>query len=228
MSEPKSLQELPNLAGFSLVQLEKFAAHSGVKNFARGEIIFDQDTEGRYVYLLTSGVVSASYISPERQTLVQLLAPGEFFGLDSLIAETRHRFRCEAFEDCKISFIKPQLFVEIFFGASYEDFLPGYRAALAPGYSAYVHCIQGIGLDLRRRLALELLNLADHFGAPDPDGTSIGLNLSHELIASIVGASRQQVTEYLNDFDREGAICRKGRRIIIDADRLRKVLEYLT
>jgi CRP-like cAMP-binding protein len=78
---------------------------------------------------------------------------------------------------------------------------------------------------LRRRLALELLTLADRFGNSDPRGVSIALNISHEDLAGIVGASRQQVTEYLNNFDREHIISRDGRRIIINVKNLRKVLD---
>ena len=44
-------------------------------------------------------------------------------------------------------------------------------------------------------------------------------------VASIVGASRQQVTEYLNEFDREKIILREGRRIIINPKSLRKIIE---
>jgi DNA-binding GntR family transcriptional regulator len=53
----------------------------------------------------------------------------------------------------------------------------------------------------------------------------ISLNISHEVLAGIVGASRQQVTEYLNSFDREKIICREGRRIIVNVERLGKTLE---
>ena len=91
----------------------------------------------------------------------------------------------------------------------------------------YVHCVKGIGLDLRRRLALRLLNLADRFSATDPRGICLTLNISHEVLAGIVGASRQQVTEYLNDFDREKIIFRDGRRIIVNMERLGKILEGL-
>ena len=40
-----------------------------------------------------------------------------------------------------------------------------------------------------------------------------------------VGASRQQVTEYLNEFDRGKIILREGRRIIVNPKNLRKVIE---
>ena len=90
---------------------------------------------------------------------------------------------------------------------------------------SYIHCIRGIGLDVRRRIALELSNLAEHFGSADSRGTLITLAISHETLASIVGASRQQVTEYLNEFDRGKIILREGRRIIVNPKNLRKVIE---
>jgi CRP-like cAMP-binding protein len=222
----KDLQKLKNLSAFSPMQLEKLASNLSIKTFGKNEIVFDQDQEARFIYLLLSGVVRVSYInSHERQTIVRLLPAGEFFGMDSLNPQAHHAFRCEAFDDCSIGSIKPQTFVEIFLATPYDNFLRWYSATLHPGRNAYVHCIKGIGLDLRRRLALELLNLADRFGTTDPRGISIGLNISHEVLAGIVGASRQQVTEYLNNFDREKIIVREGRRIIVNIERLGKILE---
>lgn len=223
--DANALQQLGNLGGFLPGQLEKLAAHCTVKAFEKAEIIFDQEEGAKVLYLLLSGIASISYINNQkRETIVRLLAPGEFFGLDSLTSQARHPFRCEAFEDCTVGLIRPRAFVEILLGASYEPFLRWYSAAIDPGNYSYVHCIKGIGLDLRRRLALELLNLADRFGTPHARGISIALNLSHEVLANIVGASRQQVTEYLNKFDHDKVIFRDGRRIIIDAEKLRKIL----
>jgi CRP-like cAMP-binding protein len=222
----KDLQQLKNLSAFSPTQLEKLASNLSIKTFSKNDIIFDQDQEAKFIYVLLSGVVRVSYInSHERQTIVRLLPAGEFFGMDSLIPQAHHAFRCEAFDDCNIGSIKPQTFVEIFLATPYDNFLRWYSATIHPGRNAYVHCIRGIGLDLRRRLALELLNLADRFGTTDPRGISIGLNISHEVLAAIVGASRQQVTEYLNTFDRERIIFRQGRRIIVNLERLGKILE---
>jgi CRP-like cAMP-binding protein len=222
----KNLQRFKNLDRVSPERLEKLAHHCTVRTFEKSEIIFDQDEHARWVYLLLSGVVSVSHSNiNERQTVVSLLSAGEFFGLDSLIPHRRHPFRCEAFGDCTLGLIKPQAFVESLLGIDYQTFLPWYVAALDPGHGRYIHCIKGIDLDLRKRIAVELLDLADRFGTTDPQGVLIALNLSHELIASIVGGSRQQVTEYLNEFDRAEMISRQGRRIIVDTDKLRKVLE---
>jgi CRP-like cAMP-binding protein len=76
-------------------------------------------------------------------------------------------------------------------------------------------------------LPSSFLNLGERFGAANPRGISIELNLSHELLAGLVGASRQHVTEYLNEFNRDRMIFRDGRRIIIDPEKLQKFLKVV-
>jgi CRP/FNR family transcriptional regulator len=222
----QALQQLKDLSSYPLPQLEKLAANLSIRQFKKNKMIFDQDEETKLVYLLLSGVVKFSYLnSHEKQTIVSLHPAGELFGLDSLIPKMCHPFRCEAFENCTVAAITPQILIEILLGVSYESFLRWHTATMDAGRKIYVHCIKGIGLDLRKRLALELMNLADHFGTTNVRGIVIDLNISHEVLAGIVGASRQQVTEHLNRFDREKCISRDGRRIIINAQKLRRIIE---
>lgn len=223
--DAKVLKQFNNLSRLSASQLDEIARNLTVRTFKKDEIVFGQDEQAKLVYLLFSGVARVSYNGHERQTIVSLLPPGEFFGLDSLMPDSCHAFRCDAFETSTIGSIKPKVFVETLLGTSYENFLPGFATTLNLNRQSYVHCIRGIGLDVRRRIALELSNLADHFGSANSRGTLITLAISHETLANIVGASRQQVTEYLNEFDREKIIFREGRRIIVNPKNLRKVIE---
>jgi CRP/FNR family transcriptional regulator len=224
--DAKTLQQLKNLAGFSATDLKKLADNLSVQTAAKNEIVFDQGDDAKLVYLLLSGVAKLAYLGDhEKETIVSLLPAGKFFGLDSFVPQSHCTVRCEAFEDCIIGSIKPETLIELFSVASYQDFLSVYVAVFQPSRCAYIHCVAGIGVDVRRRLAMELLNLADPFGAADPRGISLALNLSHELLASLVGASRQQVTEYLNEFDHDRIIFRDGRRIVIDPEKLRKILK---
>ena len=223
--DTKDLKQLKNLYRLSTAQLDRLARNLTVKIFQKGEIVYDQDECAALIYLDISGVVRLTYHAYERQTIVNLIPPGVFFGLDSLVPETQHAFRCDAFETSTIGSIKPQVFVETLLGTSYENFLPGFATTLHLNRQSYIHCIRGIGLDVRRRIALELSSLADHFGSADTRGTLITLAISHETLASIVGASRQQVTEYLNEFDREKVILREGRRLIINPKKLRQLIE---
>ena len=222
--DAKVLTQLKNLSSLPADQLDSLARNLSVRTFKANESVFAQGEKAKFVYLLIAGVVTTSYSSCEQQTIVSILSSGHFFGFDSLVPESRHPFRCNAFESATIGSIKPGRFVEIMLGTAYENFLPGFAATLQGDRASYVHCIRGIALDLRRRIALELMNLADHFGSADARGTMISLAISHQTLAEIVGASRQQVTEYLNEFDREELILREGRRIIVNSKRLRKVI----
>ncbi|HWP60115.1 MAG TPA: Crp/Fnr family transcriptional regulator [Candidatus Acidoferrales bacterium] len=222
----KSLQQLKDLARFPLSQLERLAAALTVRQLRKNEIVFDQDEPARLIYLLLSGVVRVSYLNThEKQTIVSLLPKGEFFGLDSLMPDARHPFRCDAFENCTVGSIRPQAFIEILLGVPFAAFLRWYSATMHSGRQMYIHCIKGIGLGVRKRLALELTNLAARFGTSDARGILIALDISHEALAGIVGASRQQVTAHLNEFDREKIIFRDRRRIIINPQKLRRVIE---
>jgi CRP/FNR family transcriptional regulator len=226
--DPKILKQLPNLAGFSPNQLKKLADNLSVETVAKNQIVFDQGDNANLVYLLLSGVAKLSYLGDhERETIVSLVPAGRFFGLDSLVPHSRRALRCEAFEEGTIGSIKPKALIELFSVTSYEAFIRGYVAVFHPSRSAYIHCIAGIGVDVRRRLAMELLNMADRFGAADPRGVAITLNLSHELLASLIGASRQQVTQYLNEFDHDRIIFRDGRRIILDTEKVREIFKMV-
>lgn len=224
--DARTLRQLKPLALFSLSQLQKLADNLSLRHLKKNQIVFDQDEEAKLVYLLISGVVRCAYLnSAQRQTIVGLIPPGDFFGLDAFTPKTRHPFRCDAFETSLVGAVRPDILVETLLGVSSESFIPWYNATFDSGRKMYIHCVKGLGLDVRKRLALELIHLAERFGIPDARGVVITLRISHEVLAGLVGASRQQVTEHLNEFDREKVIVRDGRRIIISLPKLRRIVE---
>ncbi|MGH7766730.1 MAG: Crp/Fnr family transcriptional regulator [Candidatus Binatia bacterium] len=224
--DARALKQLKTLASFSLPQLKKLAGNLSIRHLKKNQIIFDQDEEAKLVYLLISGVVRCSHLnSDQKQIIVSLISPGEFFGFDAFAPRTRHPFRCDAFEASVVGAIKPATLTEALMGVSGGVFFPWYGATMHSGRMMYVHCIKGMGLDVRKRLALELMNLAERFGIADARGVVILLRISHEVLAGLVGASRQQVTEHLNELDRDKAIARDGRRIIVNINKLRNIVE---
>lgn len=88
-----------------------------------------------------------------------------------------------------------------------------------------LRCVRGMGLSLRKRLALELLELTAWFGVQDSRGTILSIKPTHEDLANSVGASRQKVSETLADFEREHVFTRDARRLIINPHRLREIVE---
>ncbi|HWO43587.1 MAG TPA: cyclic nucleotide-binding domain-containing protein, partial [Candidatus Eisenbacteria bacterium] len=69
----KLLKQFNDLASFPVERLDELATKFSVRQLKKGEILFDQDEEARFVYLLLSGVVQLAYFSSCGQTVVSLL-----------------------------------------------------------------------------------------------------------------------------------------------------------
>ena len=68
------------------------------------------------------------------------------------------------------------------------------------------------------RLLHLLWQLADRWGRVTPQGVSIPLRLTHELLADLVAAQRPSVTLSLQQLERQGEITREGGRLMLIGD----------
>jgi len=134
-------------------------------------------------------------------------------------------FRCDALTDCTFSSFAPDLFVETMLGIPLTDLSLLLEATVGKWWMMLLRYANSIGTGLRERLAAALLELAAKFGASDDRGVIITVNLTHADLADLVGASRQRTTSQLAEFEREQALIRDGRRLIIDADKLQRITE---
>ena len=73
----------------------------------------------------------------------------------------------------------------------------------------------------RERLIHLLLELLEQYGRSTSDGIELGIKLSHQDLASIIGSTRETVTVILGELQSEGLV-RTGRRKVVvrDVDRL--------
>ena len=75
--------------------------------------------------------------------------------------------------------------------------------------------------DVPGRVAKQLLDLADKFGQPGPDGVLVHHDLTQEELAQLVGASRETVNKALADFTQRGWVEVDQRQVLlIDMERL--------
>ena len=69
----------------------------------------------------------------------------------------------------------------------------------------------------RQRLIHLLLELIEQYGRQTTDGVQLGIKLSHQDLASIIGSTRETVTVILGELQAEGLL-RLGRRKIVVRD----------
>ena len=60
--------------------------------------------------------------------------------------------------------------------------------------------------------------LTDRFGEDDRKGRIIGLQLTHQEIADLIGSTRVTVTRIINDLEKIGVLSRKGRKLLFLAE----------
>ncbi|MGH7925436.1 MAG: Crp/Fnr family transcriptional regulator [Candidatus Binatus sp.] len=218
--DSKSLTRLKSLSWMRAEQTARLAAASVPLKVRREGAIFEEGEASSHVYILLSGVAKLCYVNRDQRVLVGFVGPGEVFGLSSLLPQTTRPFRCEAYSDCIVAVVKPEIFVDTVLGVPLERLSIVLDATVGRWWGMLVRYANFVGLGLRERLAGALLELAEKFGVRDSRGTLLTIKLTHADLAELVGASRQRTTEQLNDFEREGVITREGRRLIIVPEKL--------
>ena len=205
-------------------QLEQLLSHLALQHVERQTPLFSEGEASKSLYLLIAGAVKLSLHSQGgEEILVSLIAPGEFFGITSLMTGMTRGFHCEAFSDCWVAVIQPEMFVSTLLGVSFSNFSALMGSTVSRWEDLLYRYTRFQGLNLPQRLSLTLLELARKFGVHDARGIIIILQLTHEDLANLVGASRQKVTEHLKDLERQEAILRDGRRLIVVPERLQAI-----
>ena len=98
-------------------------------------------------------------------------------------------------------------------------YLPGDPSrSVFPVREGFVRLARLLG-DCRRRLAGALLDLAGRFGADEAGGRWLGLCLTHEDLARLIGATGESVTPLLVELRRAGVLHYDRRRLLIRGPR---------
>lgn len=215
---------LSRFEGFATIpraKLTRLAAAMSVWRFQRRERIFTRNEAARNLYILLDGAAKLSGFNKAQQpVIVTLMPPGETFGISALLPAAVHQFQCDAFTDCVLARIDAQQFVRITLGASLLDFRTVMGIAAGQPMDLLTRYLLMLRLPVQDRLLTAFAELSFKFGAPHDRGTLLAIPLTHQDLADLVGATRQIITSHLRDLERDGAIIRERRRLILVPNRI--------
>ncbi|MFG0334705.1 MAG: Crp/Fnr family transcriptional regulator [Maioricimonas sp. JB049] len=207
-------------------QVQRLESVSHAKQYARGSLIYMPAEAGESVFLLTSGRIKLYHITAEgKQAVLALIDPGELFGeLTVFDGGDREEF-AEAMEKSTLIRIPRAEITRLI-----EE-----HASVAVGVTRLM------GLRRRRierrlksllfrsnreRLIHLLMELAEKYGRRSPDGVTLGIKLSHQELASIIGSTRETVTVVLGELQNERSLIIKRRQIILtDMENMARSIE---
>jgi CRP-like cAMP-binding protein len=201
--------------------LEKLTRMLEVK---RGTRIYLPGDPSDQVFLLKSGVVKISMVTPDnRDVILALLHSGDIFGELAVVDDAPRDHIAEAFDDCVICAMSRDTIVRVIHETPEIGFqitkLIGLRLRTFKSRIEELLCKSA-----HARVAHALLELAERHGVPDTDGVLISLRLSQGDLGRLVGLSRETVNAILQEW-REQDLLEMDRRTVRlrDPDRLRNL-----
>lgn len=187
-------------------ELTALESQSRCRRFSSGDVIYLPSAEADAVLALANGRVKICHTTPEgKQSILAFIDAGEIFGEMCLFSESdREELAIAAVASTVI--LIPRRVLQ----ATIER-----HAELALGITRLVGFRrQRIERRLknllyrsnRERLTNLLVELCEAYGVVTTQGTEIGMKLSHQDLASLIGSTRETVTATLGELQSEGLI----------------------
>jgi len=187
------------------------AGHGIVRSFPKNAVIINEGDHSDSLYVILEGRVKV-FVSDEssKEVILNIQGPGEYFGELALIDDTPRSASVMTIEKSRLVLVTRQAF---------ERCLAENPSLAVKLIRMLVRRIRSLNvngkdlalLDVYGRVARTLIKLA-----VDEDGTLIiKQRLTHQEIASMVGASREMVSRIMRDLVLGGYVVMEGKRMII-------------
>jgi CRP/FNR family cyclic AMP-dependent transcriptional regulator len=188
--------------------LVKVGAGKKVLEFAQNENIFAQGEVADAVFYIQKGKVKLTVVSEQdKEAVVGVLGPGQFFGERCINGDPRRIATTTAMESCVVTSITKQAMnTTLHEQRAFSQFFVAYL--LTRNSRIEEDLIDQLFNSSERRLARMLLLLA-HFGKEGIPQTIVP-NISQETLAEMIGTTRSRVSHFMNKFRKMGLISYNG------------------
>ncbi len=217
-------QKVPLFAELDAQQLAQINRHCRAQRFDAATPVYMEGDAATHLYVVATGAVKTTRLAADgRESLIDLLTPGDFFGALPALGQKHYAdsattltpaclLGLDASEYDAVMHEIPQVAVATLKGVAHR---------LTQSQQA-IHMLAGAPLE--QRLAAILLVLAGKVGKPWNGATLLDVPLAREDLAAMAGAATESVSRLLSQWQRDGWI-EAGRRwvAVADAARLRQL-----
>lgn len=213
------LQNIAVFHGLSPEALDHVAVNTRQRTYPANAPVLHQDDPGETFYVILQGTVRVSTTLPDgSEVFLALLATGDTFGEMSLIDAGTRSADVVTQEETTLLAIDRPVFEHLM--DSETAFMRNLMRLLVrrlrlANLRIQAHCT----LDVFGLVARQILELAEMYGQPSPDGAvTIPIRLTQGQIAELVGASRERVNQVMVAYRQKGWISvDSGYRITVHA-----------
>ena len=206
------------------IQLEDplvYLSSSRILEYRKGQIIYNHDQPSTEICLVIQGKVKVCRVAHDGSpVIVDIYRHEDFFGESAFLNSPTRNEQAVALEDTKlmtwtmaeieeIVVRRPRLGVALL-------------QMLARRSIEFWHRIESFSVDsVPRRLGRALLRFSERFDQTADDGSVLMMPFTHELLSQYVGTSREIVTQFMNQFRRQGYLSYSRKGISLHRDALK-------
>ncbi len=218
----ETLMSNPWFAGLPPPVRDDVLASTQLRTLVQGQCVFRRGDPPDYLFALLEGCVRISGTSSDgREALLNFYEPGAWFGEVSVLDGGPRTHDAHAHTPVRLLQLATPDFERLLqahpvLGRKLLQLECSRLRMMLEGFEAFsTH-------SLEQRLAMRLLDLSQAFGQPQGGGTAIDLHLSQEVLAQMVGSTRQRVNQLLRQWEQGGWVShRYGRLVLLRPDLLR-------
>jgi len=218
----RALQRTKGFSELAPELLKRLAAACTVRR-VRARTVLDMHPGA---LILVRGAVRTVTLGKGRvRTVVGILSPGDMaFHCRAGIEFPVWR---EAVTDCVIATIDRENFSGILLGIPWPTLEPAMDALKGREWALLQRYFSLFGQPLKSRMVETLLDLGHRFGIRDARGTLIPIPITTNDLAGLVGCSKRQTMEILDQLSKLKAVSRDGRRLILNSQILNRLSSEL-
>ena len=222
-TDPTALSEIPLFQGVPARELERLATLLHRRTFPAGTNVITAEEPGGGTYIILSGTAKVYVTHTDgTEVILAILGPDEIVGEMSVADSLGRSASVLTLEESTLLWMDRKAFL-----SSMEE-VPAIARNLVGILSrrlrlADTHTRSLAALDVRGRVAAQILAFAREYGEPLQDGgTLIPLRFTQSELAGLVGASRVRVNQALGYYRKQGSISldKDSRLVVHDEESL--------
>lgn len=181
-----------------------------VLNFKKGDSIIKQGMYSTNVVFLRKGISKIHLEGPYHEQIVRLVKSPTYLGLPTTFGDKINQYSVTAVTDIEVCFIDVTVFQTIL--NENRDFSNEIILELCRNeLDSFRRCANRTQKLVRGNMADVLIEMSDKIFNND----TFTLPVSQSELANLVDTSRESVSRILSEFDRDGILSMKGKKITI-------------
>lgn len=195
--------------------LDDVSQHKIMNAFKKGQVLFHEGNPAFGVYCVSQGKVKLTKMSGDgKETLLHIAGPGDLIGFQQVVNATMNDMTATALEETKICFIDRQFLQKTLEHESTVGMQ--LLTHVAKDIASLQERMAGFqSKSVREKLAFLLLELDSKYGIDCPEGRRLGLQLTREEMASMIGVATETLIREVSAWRDEGVLDQDGKTLLL-------------